>query len=180
MQNVLLIQNEGAEANAVRDALANSSDGSFRITWVRRCADGLEALALAKAPASRDAEHFAAILVDLSLPDSSGIETFDRLFLAAPQIPMLILAVAQDEGIAKLAVQRGAQEYILKGRLSAYSWPRAVTRVIERAANTESLFEKNERAQVTLNSIGDAVVSTDVAGNVTYLKIGRASCRERV
>jgi diguanylate cyclase (GGDEF)-like protein/PAS domain S-box-containing protein len=171
LQNVLLIQNDSAEAYAVRDALANASDGSFRITWVRRCSDGLKALARAKAQACRDAERFAAILVDLSLPDSRGIETFDRLFVAAPQIPMLILAVAQDEGIAKLAVQRGAQEYLLKGRLSAYSWPEAVTRLIERAANTESLFEQNERAQVTLNSIGDAVMSTDVAGNVTYLNI---------
>jgi diguanylate cyclase (GGDEF)-like protein/PAS domain S-box-containing protein len=138
---------------------------------VRQCSDGLKALARAKAQASRDAERFAAILVDLSLPDSSGIETFDRLFLAAPQIPMLILAVAKDEGIAKLAVQRGAQEYLLKGRRDAYLWPKAVSRVIERAANTESQFEQNERAQVTLNSIGDAVVSTDVAGNVTYLNI---------
>ena len=171
MQNVLLIQNDSAEAYAVRDALANAGDGSFRITWVRRCSDGLKALARGKAQACRDAERFAAILVDLSLPDSRGIETFDRLFVAAPQIPMLILAVAQDEGIAKLAVQRGAQEYLLKGRLSAYSWPEAVTRVIERAAYTESLFEQNERAQVTLNSIGDAVMSTDVAGNVTYLNI---------
>jgi len=171
LQNVLLIQNDSAEAYAVRDALANASDGSFRITWVRRCSDGLKALARGKAQACRDAERFAAILVDLSLPDSRGIETFDRLFVAAPQIPMLILAVAQDEGIAKLAVQRGAQEYLLKGRLSAYSWPEAVTRVIERAAYTESLFEQNERAQVTLNSIGDAVMSTDVAGNVTYLNI---------
>jgi diguanylate cyclase (GGDEF)-like protein/PAS domain S-box-containing protein len=171
LQNVLLIQSDSAEAYAVRDALANASDGSFRITWVRRCSDGLKALARAKAQACRDAERFAAILVDLSLPDSRGIETFDRLFVAAPQIPMLILAVAQDEGIAKLAVQRGAQEYLLKGRLSAYSWPEAVTRVIERAAYTESLFEQNERAQVTLNSIGDAVMSTDVAGNVTYLNI---------
>jgi diguanylate cyclase (GGDEF)-like protein/PAS domain S-box-containing protein len=171
LQNVLLIQNDSAEAYAVRDALANARDGSFRITWVRRCSDGLKALARAKSQSCRDAERFAAILVDLSLPDSRGIETFDRLFVAAPQIPMLILAVAQDEGIAKLAVQRGAQEYLLKGRLSGYSWPEAVTRVIERAANTESLFEQNERAQVTLNSIGDAVVSTDVAGNVTYLNI---------
>jgi diguanylate cyclase (GGDEF)-like protein/PAS domain S-box-containing protein len=138
---------------------------------VRQCSDGLKALARAKAQASRDAERFAAILVDLSLPDSSGIETFDRLFLAAPQIPMLILAVAKDEGIAKLAVQRGAQEYLLKGRRDAYLLPKAVSRVIERAANTESQFEQNERAQVTLNSIGDAVVSTDVAGNVTYLNI---------
>jgi diguanylate cyclase (GGDEF)-like protein/PAS domain S-box-containing protein len=171
LQNVLLIQNDSAEAYAVRDALANAGDGSFRITWVRRCSDGLKALARAKAQVCRDAERFAAILVDLSLPDSRGIETFDRLFAAAPQIPMLILAAAQEEGIAKLAVQRGAQEYLLKGRLSAYSWPETVTRVIERAAKTESLFEQNERAQVTLNSIGDAVVSTDVAGNVTYLNI---------
>jgi len=171
LQNVLLIQNDSAEANAVRDALANSSDRSFRITWVRHCADALQALAHAKAQASRDAECFAAILVDLLLPDSSGIETFDRLFQAAPQIPMLILAAAQDEAIAKLAVQRGAQEYFLKGRLDAYLWPKAVSRMIERAANTESLFEQNERAQITLNSIGDAVVSTDVAGNVTYLNV---------
>jgi diguanylate cyclase (GGDEF)-like protein/PAS domain S-box-containing protein len=171
LQNVLLIQNDSAEANAVRDALANSSDGSFRVTWVRDCSEGLNALAQAKAQAPLSVDRYAAVLVDLSLPDSSGIETFDRLFLAAPQIPILILAAVQDEGIAKLAVQRGAQEYLLKGRLDAYLWPKAVTRMIERAANTESMFEQNERAQVTLNSIGDAVVSTDVAGNVTYLNV---------
>ncbi|MEA3158808.1 MAG: hypothetical protein QOD95_356, partial [Gammaproteobacteria bacterium] len=156
MQNILLIQNDDDEANVVRDALANSSDGSFRVTWVRHCSGGIDALG---------ADRYAAVLVDLSLPDSSGIETFDRLFLAAPQIPILILAVARDEGIAQLAVQRGAQEYLLNERFDAYLWPKAVTRMIERAASTEALFQQNERAQVTLNSIGDAVVSTDVAGN---------------
>jgi diguanylate cyclase (GGDEF)-like protein/PAS domain S-box-containing protein len=160
LQNILLIQNDDGQANVVRDALANSSDRSFRITWVRHCSEGIDALG---------ADRYAAVLVDLSLPDSSGIETFDRLFLAAPQIPILILAVAQDEGIAQLAVQRGAQEYLLNERFDAYLWPKAVTRMIERAASTEALFQQNERAQVTLNSIGDAVVSTDVAGNVTYL-----------
>jgi diguanylate cyclase (GGDEF)-like protein/PAS domain S-box-containing protein len=169
LQNILLIQNDSGEANAVRDALANSSDGSFRVIWVRRCSEGLNALAHAKSQGSHGADRIAAVLVDLSLPDSSGIETFDRLFLAAPQIPILILAVAQDEVIAKLAIQRGAQEYLLKGRRDAYLWPKAVTGMIERAANTEALFDQNERAQVTLNSIGDAVVSTDVSGNVTYL-----------
>ena len=169
MQNILLIQNDSVEANAVRDALANSNDGSFRVTWVRHCSEGLDALAVAKAQGSRGADRYTAVLVDLSLPDSSGIETFDRLFLAAPQIPILILAVARDEGIAQLAVQRGAQEYLLNERFDAYLWPKAVTRMIERAASTEALFQQNERAQVTLNSIGDAVMSTDVAGNVTYL-----------
>jgi diguanylate cyclase (GGDEF)-like protein/PAS domain S-box-containing protein len=172
LQNILLIQSDSVEANAARDALANSSDGSFRVIWVKSCSEGLSALAHANSQGCRGADCIAAVLLDLSLPDSGGIETFDRLFLAAPQIPILILAVAKDEAIARLAVQRGAQEYLLRGHLGhldAYLWPKAVTGMIERAANSEALFDQNERAQITLNSIGDAVVSTDVSGNVTYL-----------
>ena len=170
MQNILLIQNDSADAHAVRHALVNSRDGAFRVVWVRHCADGLKVLASKKAR-GRDADHIAAVLVDLALPDSSGIEAFDRLFQAAPQIPILVLTAAQYEDIAKSAVQRGAQEYLLKGRLDAYLWPKAVSCMIERAANTEALFEEKERAQVTLDSIGDAVVSTDIAGRVAYLNV---------
>src|SRR6202040_3989719 len=119
-----------------------------------------------KGPQGQSIEHISAVLVDLFLPDSTGIETFDRLFQAAPQIPILILTAAQDEDIAKMAVQRGAHEYLLKDRLDAYLLPKAVRSMIERAANTEALFEEKERAQVTLNSIGDAVVSTDAFGKV--------------
>jgi polysaccharide pyruvyl transferase WcaK-like protein len=57
------------------------------------------------------------VLVDLCLPDSHGIETFDRLFSAAPHIPILVLSALQDEAIGRLAVQRGAQDYLLKARL---------------------------------------------------------------
>jgi diguanylate cyclase (GGDEF)-like protein/PAS domain S-box-containing protein len=171
LQNILLIQDDIADADSVRDALIHSSDGSFRVVWVRYCADGLKVLAKTQAQEGHDAIRIEAVVVDLSLPDSSGIETFDRLFQAAPQIPILILAAAQDEDIAKSAVQRGAQEYLLKGRLDAYLWPKAVSSMIERAANTEALFEEKERAQVTLNSIGDAVVTTDSLVNVTYLNL---------
>ena len=111
------------------------------------------------------------MLVDLFLPDSHGIETFDRLFRAAPQIPILVLSAAQDEDIAKLAVQHGAQDYLLKDRLDGYLLPKALRSMIERAANAEALFDEKERAQVTLNSIGDAVMSTDVWGRVTYLNV---------
>jgi diguanylate cyclase (GGDEF)-like protein/PAS domain S-box-containing protein len=171
LQNILLIQNDSADANAIRDALITSHDGSFGVVWVRHCCDGLKILAHKKARASHDEDRIAAVLVDLFLPDSSGIETFDRLLQAAPQIPILVLTAAQDEDIAKLAVQRGAHEYLLKDHLDAYILPKAIGSMIERAANTEALFEEKERAQVTLNSIGDAVISTDVAGNVTYLNI---------
>lgn len=160
MQNILLIQDDIATADSVRDALTHSGDGHFRVVWVRNCSDGLTVLAKTRAQQDLEAVGIEAVVVDLSLPDRSGIQTFDRLFQAAPQIPILILTTTLDEDIAKLAVQRGAQEYLLKDRLDAYLWPKTVSSMIERASNTEALFEENERAQVTLNSIGDAVVTT--------------------
>ena len=110
-------------------------------------------------------------MVDLYLPDSRGIETFDRLFRAAPNIPILLLIDPQHEETARLAVQCGAQDYLFKDRLDAYLLPKTLGSMIERAAYAEALFEEKERAQVTLNSIGDAVVSTDVSGRVTYLNV---------
>jgi len=111
------------------------------------------------------------MLVDLLLPDCQGIATFDRLFHAAPQIPILVLSAAQDEEVAKLSVQHGAQDYLLKSHLDAYLLSKALGSMIERAAIAEALFNEQERAQVTLNSIGDAVMSTDVWAQVTYLNV---------
>ena len=159
-QRILLIQDDVANAKAILEALSNSSDERFKVEWVRRCSEGLERLV-----------GIAAILVDLFLPDSRGIETFERLSRAAPKIPILVLINPQDEETAKLAVQCGAQDYLLKDRLDAYLMPKALGSMIERAAIAEALFEEKERAQVTLNSIGDAVVSTDVSGQVTYLNV---------
>jgi diguanylate cyclase (GGDEF)-like protein/PAS domain S-box-containing protein len=170
-QNVLLIQDDPSDAKAVREALINSSDGSFQVEWVRRCSEGLERLAREGKQEKQRTDGIAAVLVDLFLPDSHGIETFDRLFRAAPQIPILVLSASQDEDIAKLAVEHGAQDYLLKARLDSYLLPKALGSMVERAANAEALFEEKERAQVTLNSIGDAVMSTDLWGHVTYLNV---------
>jgi diguanylate cyclase (GGDEF)-like protein/PAS domain S-box-containing protein len=157
---ILLVQDDSVVASTILATLQQSKDPSFAVQWVRNCAVALERLA-----------DVAAILLDLSLPDSQGIETFDRLYRAAPKIPILVLVDSQDENIAKLAVQGGAQDYLFKARLDAYLLPKAVSNMIERAVNSEALFDEKERAQVTLNSIGDAVVSTDVCGRVTYLNV---------
>jgi diguanylate cyclase (GGDEF)-like protein/PAS domain S-box-containing protein len=157
-EHILLFQNDVVAATSVIDALCQCSDASFQVEWVRSCADGLEKL-----------EGVAAILVDLHLSDSDGIDTFDRMFHAAPRIPILILASYNNEKIAKLAVQRGAQDYLFMSRLDAFQLPKTVRSMIERAAHAESLFVEGERAQVTLNSIGDAVVSTNASGQITYL-----------
>jgi diguanylate cyclase (GGDEF)-like protein/PAS domain S-box-containing protein len=159
-ERILLIQDDELAATGVLDALRHSSDAPFEVDWVRRCSEGLEIL-----------DGAVAILVDLYLPDSRGISTFERLYGAAPKVPILILTSSQNEPTAKLAVQAGAQDYLFKDCLDAYLLPKAVRSMIERAANAEALFEEKERALVTLNSIGDAVVSTDASGKVTYLNV---------
>jgi diguanylate cyclase (GGDEF)-like protein/PAS domain S-box-containing protein len=165
-QTILLIQHNPQDAKAVRDALVESS--TFEVEWVRRCSEGLERIA---GNSERGRANIVAILVDLFLPDSQGIETFDKVFLAAPHIPVLVLSASPDEELAKWAVQRGAQDYVLKARLDSYLLPKAVTNMIDRMASAGVLFEEKERAAVTLNSIGDAVISTDPWGNVTYLNV---------
>src|SRR6202043_952278 len=114
-------------------------------------------------------EEIAAVVVDLFLSDSQGIETLDQLLRVSPHVPILVLSRSRDEEVARLAVQHGAQDYLLQERLDGYSLPKALTSMLERSAYTEALVLEQERAQVTLNSIGDAVISTDITGNVTYL-----------
>jgi len=130
---------------------------------VSRCGDAIERLR------NQRGEEIAAVVVDLFLSDSQGIETFDQLLRASPHVPILVLSHLRDEDVARLAVQRGAQDYLLQERLDGHSLARALSSMLERSAYAEALFLKSERAQVTLNSIGDAVISTDVAGNVSYL-----------
>jgi len=118
------------------------------IVWVRHCADGVLALADKPATSTAPDDRILAVVLDLDLPDSRGIDTFSRLFQAARRIPILILANAKDEDIAKRAVQRGAQDYLLKGHRDAQVLPNAVRRMIERSATTDPLFDELERAQV--------------------------------
>ena len=164
---ILLIEENPTDAEIIREAMSRSLDEpSFKVQWVRGCDEALEHLT-PKHPQQRS--KTAAILINISFPDAQGNATLDRLFAAAPEIPILVIAGSQDEAVAKLAIQRGAQDYLLKERIDSYLLPKMVISMIERAANAEALFDEKERAEVTLNSIGDAVMSTDVWNEVTYL-----------
>jgi diguanylate cyclase (GGDEF)-like protein/PAS domain S-box-containing protein len=166
--NILLIQDDAGDARSVYDALTTSGDGRFAVEWVRRCSDGLERLARAK-ESQQATNVIAAVMLDLFLTDSQGIATFDRVFEAAPKVPILVLVAADRTGLAEEAVHRGAQDFLLKARLDSYWLPKTLGTMVERANIVNYLFEEKERAEVTLNSIGDAVVSTDEWGNITYL-----------
>ena len=171
IRNILLIQDDAQGAQVVRDALSNSPDGSFHVECVATCSLGLARLAVLGKQHRQGVGGISAILVDLRLPDLSGMEVVDRFFAAAPSIPIVILSSLEDEPIAKAAMLRGAQDFLLKERLDDYVLPKTLAAVIDRAASAEALFNEQERAQVTLNSIGDAVISTDIDGRVTYLNL---------
>jgi diguanylate cyclase (GGDEF)-like protein/PAS domain S-box-containing protein len=162
-RNVLLVVSAPAEAKAVRRSLEDSRDGPFKVEWVSRCDDACNRLE------SQESKEIAAVVVDLALPDRQGIEAFAALFRAARHVPILILSQLHDEDVARLAVERGAQDYLTEERLDGYSLSKALHNMLGRCARAEALLLERERAQITLNSIGDAVISTDLAGNVTYL-----------
>src|SRR5580658_6235295 len=158
---ILLIENDPVVADKISAALAAAGSGSFDVEWVRQLSEGIKRL--------RD-RGVAAVLLELSLPDSHGTETFDKLFRVTPDIPILILGNG-NEGLAKEAVGRGAQDYLLAGHFDSYSLPRALRSAIERKAVEDALYVEKERAVVTLNSIGDAVLCTGISGNITYLNL---------
>jgi diguanylate cyclase (GGDEF)-like protein/PAS domain S-box-containing protein len=161
-RRILLIENDPAAAHEIRAALAAAVDRSFDMEWVRQLSEGLTRL---------DRRGIDAVLLNLSLPDSQGIETFDKLFIATPDVPILILGGDDNEALAKQAVVRGAQDHLAAGHLDSYSLPRALRNAIDRQAVEDALYVEKERALVTLNSIGDAVLCTDVSGKITYLNL---------
>jgi len=168
-QSVLIVQGDAAEVLAVREALAGWDDDEFNISCVRNCAAALEWLASdALGHAARDHRRLA-IVVDLFLSDVQGIETFARLHRAAPRVPILVLCRRQDEALARIAVQNGAQEYLLKERLDSYQLGKALASMIQRAMLADASYQRDEQARITLDSIGDAVISSDVRGRITYL-----------
>jgi diguanylate cyclase (GGDEF)-like protein/PAS domain S-box-containing protein len=162
-RSLLLILADAAEADAVGGMLANSPDGTFKVERVSRCSEACRRLG------SQRSGKIAAIVVDLFLPDSQGIETLEVLLGAAVRIPILILSRSQDEPCARLAVQYGAQDYLLKDRLDGPSLSKAVSNMVVRSARAEISLAESERTRFTLNSIGDGVISSDVAGNITYV-----------
>ncbi len=168
-KRVLVVVDDVPCAKTVQSILRESGAAAFSVEWLRSCALAIARLAQEFVCGTRPIEPVDAIIVDLALADSSGIETFDRLFQAAPRTPILVLCADRDAGIGMGAIRRGAQDFILKERLDGYSLPKAVHGMIERSLAARALFEHKEQAQITLDSISDGVISTDVDGRVTYL-----------
>ena len=168
-RRVLLIDAEESAAQRAQDMSRDGDPDAFAVERVGLCADAIARLAAEPSLASASGGAIDAVVVNLTLPDSAGIDTFERVFRAAPHIPIIVLCAAADEALARIAIKRGAQDYLLTERVDGYSLAKAVHVMVERASTADALFEQTERAQITLDSIADGVISTDVAGRVTFL-----------
>ncbi len=159
---VLIITGNAVEAEVLRKVLGNFREGAFIVEWARQLSEGLNRLR---------AGGIDAIIAELALPDCQGIDSFDRLFAAAPHTPIVTLSAADDETLTTTTVQHGAQGYLSKSNLDNSLVPQSLHNLIQRKAVEETYFLEKARAEITLNSIRDAVIGTDMMGNVDYLNI---------
>jgi PAS domain S-box-containing protein len=159
-RTIVLIDDNLDHANALERSLLTSRKPPWTIECFRTLSSGLKRL--------RESDA-GVVFLNLFLPDGRGIETLDRLLTITPGASVIVLARADDEAVCKTAMEHGAQDYLLEGHADTYSFARALRGLDEREDSQRELFIEKERAQVTLNSIGDAVLCTDLAGNVTYL-----------
>ncbi len=119
---ILLIEDSNFVARLIGKMLSGTA-APFALTCVRRLSDGLEALA----------QHpVDLIMLDLSLPDSAGLETFERVQAQVPDIPIIILTGSSDPSLATRAVQMGAQDYLIKGGIDSDLLLRSINYAIER------------------------------------------------
>src|SRR5258707_9650160 len=112
LHNVLLIEDNPGDARLIREMLAEEPASPFQLHFAERLAHGLELLSKAG-----DADAPALVLLDLSLPDSFGLETFAKVFAHSPQVPIIVLTGNDDQTIALSAAKGGAQGYLVKTRL---------------------------------------------------------------
>jgi DNA-binding response OmpR family regulator len=120
---VLLVEDNPQQARLVRAFLSKFQTPSYVLVHADRLSTGLERLR----ESSVD-----IILLDLTLPDSAGLDTFHKVHAQAGDIPIVILSGIDDEELAVRAVRGGAQDYLLKGDLTASALVHALNFAIER------------------------------------------------
>ena len=136
---VLMIEDNPVDVQLVTEELSLfEGGGDFRLESARCLEDGL---------ARMDEQDVASVLLDLSLPDSSGLETFDRAQQHAPDMPIVVLTGNDNEELGLKAVQRGAQDYLVKGKVDGSTLVRTLRYALERK-RLESELRQAQKMEV--------------------------------
>lgn len=134
--NALLVEDNPVESMIIKSVLTKAVQPSFRIEAAENVQKGLKRL---------EGKDIDLILLDLSLPDSEGIETFDRVQKEALEVPIIVLTGLDDETLALEALRRGAQDYVVKGEADPKMLLRIIRYAIERKKVERQLREMNKK-----------------------------------
>ena len=150
---ILLVEDNAGDSRLLREILREIPTAKFQLTPAERLAEALARLA---------AESFDLVLTDLTLPDSQGLETFQKIHAQARHTPVVVLSGVDDESLAITAVREGAQDYLVKGHLDAGNLGRALRHAIERQRIEQALAESERHYKHLLASTTDYTFSVSV------------------
>jgi signal transduction histidine kinase/CheY-like chemotaxis protein len=160
--HILLIEDNSAEAFLLQESLAQ----------VDHPPDVIHAEKLDEALACLKEKKIDAILLDLELPDSEGLETLERTNAEAGYLPIIILTGLQDEAVAIDAVRKGAQDYLLKGQTGARQLVQTIHRAIERKRLERALALSAQRNLLLAEISAKVMAQTDLEGLLTTIVEG--------
>ena len=155
---VLLVEDSATDALVAQDELQHAVGVQFEVVHCVRLESALEHLTQA---------HFDVVLLDLTLPDSDGLETFTHLHAREPEVPVVLLSHRADEAMAMQAVSAGAQDYLVKGQPEG-TLIRAIRYSLQRAHAEAALRLSEERWTFALEGSGDGVWDWDLRTNDTF------------
>lgn len=151
--NVLVVEDSDADARLIETILTGATPSRFEVGRVVSLNDAIRQIS----------EHqFDLIVLDLSLPDSSGLDTFMRLQSAAQNTPVVVVSGIGEESTAVEAVKLGAQDYLAKNQINSQLLPRSLRYAIERHRLHESLRGSEERFRQLTESMREVFWLHDV------------------
>ncbi len=156
--HVLLIQDNEDDACMTGETLTELTALDIELEWVDRLERGLTRLA---------EDKIDVVLLDLSLPDSHGLETLDKIQRQTPDVPVIVLTHLDDEAMAVQAVRRGAQDYLVKGRSDGLLLMRAIRYAIERNQAEKAVRDSEARLRAIIDTALDALIGMNAKGIIT-------------
>ncbi|MBI4699370.1 MAG: GGDEF domain-containing response regulator [Nitrospirae bacterium] len=125
---ILLVEDNPRDARLFRENMAEVGAGLYGLTHAGQLNETIRYL---------DEGQYDVVMLDLTLPDSKGFDTFNRIRLHAPQVPIILLTGIRDEELAVRALQHGAQDYLIKGQVDGSMISRSIRFAIERHQSRE-------------------------------------------
>ena len=147
---ILLIEDNPGDTRLIREILSEANGGIAELECEEMLASGLEHLAR---------ERFDVLLLDLTLPDSRGLETLEKVRPFEQKMPVVVLTGLDDDETAQKALESGAQDYLVKGEITADSLERAIRYALGRYSTKEALRKSEEHFRLLFESSQDALMT---------------------